>query len=55
MARKQVNRDAELKYLVRMLRECKGILNQVARSMNIDRTTVYRKIDEYRINVDEFK
>jgi DNA-binding NtrC family response regulator len=50
-----VIRDAEQKYLLRVLRESKGNLNQVARVLDIDRKTVYRKIEEYHINVAEFK
>jgi DNA-binding NtrC family response regulator len=51
----QVVNDAEHKYLLRILKECRGNLNQVARAMDIDRKTVYRKIDEYRIDVSQFK
>lgn len=51
----RVIRDAEQKYLLRVLRDSKGNLNQVARIMDIDRKTVYRKIDEYQINVAQFK
>jgi DNA-binding NtrC family response regulator len=50
-----VTRDAEQKYLVRVLRECKGNLNQVARMMGVDRKTVYRKIEENQIDVSRFK
>jgi DNA-binding NtrC family response regulator len=51
----QVVRDAEQKYLVRLLKECRGNLNQVARLMSVDRKTVYRKIEEYQIDVSKFK
>jgi len=51
----QITRDAEQKYLVRILKECKGNLNQVARMMEIDRKTVYRKIEDYKIDVSQFK
>jgi DNA-binding NtrC family response regulator len=47
--------DAEQKYLLRMLKECDGNLNQVARVMDIDRKTVYRKIEEFKIDVSLFK
>lgn len=47
--------DAERKYLHRLLSECKGNLNQVAKSMDVDRKTVYRKIEEYKIDVEQFK
>ncbi|HYQ85638.1 MAG TPA: sigma-54 dependent transcriptional regulator [Bacteroidota bacterium] len=50
-----VTRDAEEKYLLRVLRESKGNLNQAARTMNVDRKTVYRKIEEYGIDVSKFK
>jgi DNA-binding NtrC family response regulator len=48
-------RDAEQKYLVRVLKECKGNLNQVARIMDVDRKTIYRKIEDYKIDVAQFK
>lgn len=47
--------DAEEKYILRAIRECKGNLNQVARMMGVDRKTVYRKIEEYGIDVAKFK
>jgi DNA-binding NtrC family response regulator len=50
-----VVRDAEEKYLFRALKECKGNLNQVAKMMDVDRKTVYRKIEEYKIDVSQFK
>jgi len=51
----QVLRDAERKYLVRVLEECRGNMNEVARKMDVDRKTIYRKIAEYGIDVGEFK
>lgn len=48
-------RDAEEKYLVRMLRLYKGNINQVAKMMDIDRKTVYRKMAEYSINPETFR
>ena len=51
----KILRDAEHKYLLRILKECKGNLNQVARMMDVDRKTVYRKIEEYKIEVARFK
>jgi DNA-binding NtrC family response regulator len=47
--------DAEQKYLLRMLRLCKGNVNQIARLMDIDRKTVYRKMSEYSIDPDAFR
>ncbi len=51
----QVVRDAEQQYLLRVLRESKGNLNQVARILDVDRKTVYRKIEEYHLDVSQFK
>jgi DNA-binding NtrC family response regulator len=50
-----VVRDAEEKYLARMLRQLKGNLTQVAQAMGIDRKTVYRKLQEYQIDAGKFK
>jgi DNA-binding NtrC family response regulator len=51
----QVLRDAEQKFLLRALKESKGNLNQAARMMEVDRKTIYRKIEEYDIDVTKFK
>ncbi|MBI5474349.1 MAG: sigma-54-dependent Fis family transcriptional regulator [Ignavibacteriae bacterium] len=48
-------RDAEEKYLVRMLRLYKGNINQIAKLMDIDRKTVYRKMAEYSIDPAGFR
>jgi DNA-binding NtrC family response regulator len=48
-------RDAEEKYLQRMLRLYKGNINQVAKLMDVDRKTVYRKMAEYSINPDTYR
>lgn len=45
-----VVRDAEEKYLLRMLRSHKGNVNTVAKLMDVDRKTVYRKMAEYAID-----
>jgi DNA-binding NtrC family response regulator len=50
-----VTRDAEQRYLMRVLKESRGNLNQAARLMCVDRKTVYRKIEEYQIDVSKFK
>jgi DNA-binding NtrC family response regulator len=47
--------DAEKKYLIRILQQCKGNLNQASRIMDIDRKTIYRKIEEFQIDVKQFK
>ena len=51
----QVLRDAEQRFLLRTLKESKGNLNQAARMMEVDRKTIYRKIEEYKIDVTGFK
>jgi len=43
-------RDAEQKYLLRMLRAHRGNINQIARLMEVDRKTVYRKLSEHGID-----
>ena len=50
-----VVREAEEKYLVGMLRLHKGNVNQVAREMDIDRKTVYRKLTGYSIDPGQFR
>ncbi len=50
-----IMRDAEEKYLLRMLRLYKGNINQIAKLMEIDRKTVYRKMAEYSINPTMFR
>jgi transcriptional regulator with PAS, ATPase and Fis domain len=51
----QVVHDAERKFLLRVLQESKGNLNQAARVMEVDRKTIYRKIDELGIDPRQFK
>jgi DNA-binding NtrC family response regulator len=51
----QVIHDAERKFLLRVLQESKGNLNQAARVMEVDRKTIYRKIDELGIDPRQFK
>ena len=48
-------RDAEEKYLVRMLRLYKGNINQIARLMDVDRKTIYRKMSDYSIDPATFR
>jgi two-component system, NtrC family, response regulator AtoC len=50
-----VLRDAEERYLLRMLRTHKGNINQIARMMDIDRKTVYRKMAEYGIEPEKYR
>lgn len=48
-------RDAEHKYLTRMLKIQKGNINQIAKLMDVDRKTVYRKLSEHSINPTQFR
>jgi len=48
-------RDAEAKYLVRMLNTYHGNINQIARLMEVDRKTVYRKMAEHSIDPSSFR
>lgn len=50
-----ITRDAEEKYLLRMLRLYKGNINQIARLMDVDRKTVYRKMSDYSIDPTTFR
>jgi transcriptional regulator with GAF, ATPase, and Fis domain len=50
-----IMRDAEERYLRRVLRESKGNILQVARLMEVDRKTVYRKMTEYGIRPEDFR
>ena len=48
-------RHAEERYLLRMLRLCKGNINQIAKLMDVDRKTIYRKMSEYSIDPAIFR
>lgn len=48
-------RDAEEKFLIRMLKEHKGNINQIARLMEVDRKTVYRKMAECSIDPAQYR
>jgi DNA-binding NtrC family response regulator len=48
-------RHAEERYLTRMLRLCKGNINQVAKMMEVDRKTIYRKMSDYSIDPSSFR
>jgi DNA-binding NtrC family response regulator len=50
-----IMRDAEEKYLLRMLRLYKGNINQIAKLMDVDRKTIYRKMAEYSIDPASFR
>ena len=48
-------RHAEESYLVRMLRLHKGNINQIAKLMDVDRKTIYRKMAEYKIDPSAYR
>jgi DNA-binding NtrC family response regulator len=50
-----ITRHAEEVYLRRMLGTHRGNINQIARLMEVDRKTVYRKMAEYGIEPEEFR
>lgn len=50
-----VLRNAEERYLVRMLRLHRGNINQIARLMEVDRKTVYRKMSDLGIEPDKYR
>lgn len=50
-----VVRNAEERYMVRMLRQQKGNINQIARLMEIDRKTVYRKLAELGLDPEKYR
>jgi len=50
-----ITRHAEESYLIRMLRTHKGNVNQIAKLMDLDRKTVYRKMAEYSIDPASFR
>ncbi len=50
-----ITRHAEERYLRRMLKAYKGNINQIARLMDVDRKTIYRKMAEYAIDPAAFR
>lgn len=48
-------RDAEEKYLVRMLKLYRGNINHIAKLMEVDRKTVYRKMSDYSIDPSVYR
>jgi len=50
-----INRHAEERYLRRMLKTYKGNINQIARLMDVDRKTIYRKMADYAIDPGMFR
>lgn len=52
---KSIAADAEMKYLITALKAHKGNVNQAARMMQVDRKTIYRKLSDYAIDIDQFR
>lgn len=50
-----VLRNAEEGYLIRMMRQHKGNINQIARLMEVDRKTVYRKLADLGIEPEKYR
>jgi DNA-binding NtrC family response regulator len=50
-----ITRHAEESYLLQMLRLYKGNVNQIAKLMDLDRKTIYRKMGEFQIDPDSFR
>jgi transcriptional regulator of acetoin/glycerol metabolism len=50
-----ITRHAEESYLLQMLRLYRGNVNQIAKLMDLDRKTIYRKMTEFRIDPDSFR
>jgi DNA-binding NtrC family response regulator len=50
-----ITRHAEESYLLQMLRLYKGNVNQIAKLMDLDRKTIYRKMSEFQIDPDSFR
>jgi DNA-binding NtrC family response regulator len=50
-----ITRHAEESYLLQMLRLYKGNVNQIAKLMDVDRKTIYRKMTEFEINPESFR
>lgn len=48
-------RAAEQRYLLRLMKEHRGNINQIARLMEVDRKTVYRKLAEHSIDPTAFR
>lgn len=52
---KSIVRDAESRYLMQMLDQHQGNVKAVAELMDLDRKTVYKKIEEYGIDLAHFR
>jgi transcriptional regulator with PAS, ATPase and Fis domain len=52
---KKIIGDAETRYLLHMLEQNQGNVKVVAESMDLDRKTVYKKIEEYGIDLAKYR
>jgi len=52
---KIIDADAEMKYLITALKAHHGNINKVARMMQVDRKTIYRKLSDYAIDIKQFR
>ncbi len=52
---KSIATDAEMKYLITALKTHQGNINKVARMMQVDRKTIYRKLSDYAIDIEQFR
>ncbi|HCA80954.1 MAG TPA: two-component system response regulator [Bacteroidetes bacterium] len=52
---KKIIGDAESRYLAHLLEEHQGNVKVVAESMDLDRKTVYKKIEEYGIDLTKYR
>ncbi len=50
-----ITRHAEESYLLQMLRLYKGNVKEIAKLMELDRKTIYRKMNEFQIDPDSFR
>jgi len=50
-----ITRHAEESYLLQMLRLYRGNVNQIAKLMDLDRKTIYRKMSDFQIDPDSFR
>jgi DNA-binding NtrC family response regulator len=52
---KEITQTAEVRFLKQKLKEFKGDITEMAREIDLDRKTIYRKIEEYHIDLDEYR
>ena len=52
---RKITYDAESKYLVDMLERHQGNIKVIAELMEVDRKTIYRKIEEFGIDISKYR